>query len=181
MKSVAFAVASLVCAAAFAPQANAIERLESTNAAGVCQGALPNFETNLRKRPSGIINQSSSAAFVSCSTTQNFFTPDSASSATDLGVLLTNSTAAEVTVNCTMVAGLNYVGFMSPMQYPKSITVPANASSEGGWNAAADNAGTPFPPSLNLSCNLPAGVEIGAVYWYSPEDGTAAAATAPPV
>lgn len=175
MKSVALFTASLVCAAAFIPQASAIERLELTNAAGVCQGALPNFETNLRKRPAGIINQSTSNAFISCSTTQNFFTPEGASSAQALGITLTNPTTAPVTVNCTMVTGMNYVGFVSPMQYPKSFTVPAGESLEGQWTTDDDNEGAPFPASLNVSCNLPAGTEIGSVYWYSPEDGTAPA------
>lgn len=179
MKIAVSALASAVLFAALSPQASAIERLEITNATGLCQGALPNFESNLRKRPSGVINVSSTNAFVSCSTTQNFFPPAGAGPAESLGVVLTNPTAAPVTVACTMVAGLNYVGFMSPMQYPKSFTVPAGQSFEGQWTVQGDNAGQPFPASLNLSCNLPSGVEISSVYWFSPEDGTAAIAPPP--
>ncbi len=179
MKIAVSALASALLFAALSPQADAIERLELSNATGLCQGALPNFEGNLRKRPSGIINVSSTNAFVSCSTTQNFFPPETGTQAEALGVVLTNTTAAPVNISCTMVAGLNYVGFMSPMQFPKTFTVPANDSLEGSWSTD-DNGGEPFPASLNLSCNLPAGTEIGSVYWFSPEDGTAPAEPAPP-
>lgn len=180
MKIAVSALASAVLFAALSPQASAIERLELTNATGLCQGALPNFETNLRKRPSGVLNVATTAnAFVSCSTTQNFFAPETGGAATGLGVVLTNSTAAPVNISCTMVAGLNYVGFMSPMQYPKTFTIPANSSVEGGWSTEDDNGGEAFPASLNLSCNLPAGTEIGSVYWYNPEDGTAPAEPPP--
>ena len=181
MKIAVSALASAVLFAALSPQATAIERLESTNATGVCQGALPNFETSLRKRPSGLINVSTTTnSFDSCSTTQNFFPPDGGGSATALGVVLTNPTGAPVTVACTMVAGLNYVGLFSPVQYPKSFEVAAGSSVEGQWTTVDDNDGEPFPASLNLSCNLPAGVEISNVYWYNPEDGTAAVEVAPP-
>ena len=182
MKSVAIAATSLALAlaAALSPEVSAIERLEVTNAAGVCQGALPNFETNLRKRPSGIVNVSTTTnAFVSCSTTQNFFPPEGAGNAEALGIVLTNPTAAPVTVACTMVAGLNYAGFMSPMQFPKSFEIPAGDAFEATWDSD-DNGGDPLPGSLNVSCNLPAGVEISSVYWYNPEDGTAAIEVAPP-
>jgi hypothetical protein len=179
MKIAVSALASAVLFAALSPQASAIERLELTNATGLCQGALPNFETNLRKRPSGVLNISTTTnAFVSCSTTQNFFLTETGSAAVLLGALLTNATAAPVNVSCTMVTGLNYLGFESPTQYPKTFTVPANSSIEGVWSTEDDNGGEPFPASLNLSCNLPAGIEIGSVYWYNPDDGTAP--TAPP-
>lgn len=174
MKIAVSALASAVLFAALSPQAAAIERLELTNATGLCQGALPSFEGNLRKRPSGIINTSTTqSAFVSCSTTQNFFTPATGGTASVLGLLLTNPTSASVSFSCTLVTGFNYVGVSSPMQYPKTFVVPAGATSEVQWTAEDDNAGEPFPASLNVSCNLPAGTEIGSVYWYNQEDGTA--------
>lgn len=170
------AAASAVLFAALAPQANAIERLEATNATGACNGALPGYEGTLRKRPAGIINIGTGPSFVSCSTTQNFFSSNGDHQAQALGVLLSNPTAADVTVNCVMVAGINFAGFSSPMQFPKQFVVPANDSYEGAWTTEDDNGGQPFPASLNVSCNLPGGVEIGTVYWYAPEDGTAPAA-----
>lgn len=181
MKIAVSALASAVLFAALAPQANAIERLELTNASGLCQGALPNFEGSLRKRPAGVINVSTTAnAFVSCSTTQNFFSQFENQQASILGVLLTNPTAAPVTVSCTMVTGFNFMGQSSPVQYPRTFQIAPMSSVEGQWTDVEDNEGEPFPASLNLSCNLPAGTEIGSVYWYSPEDGTAPVEPTPP-
>lgn len=178
MKIAVSALASAVLFAALSPQASAIERLDLTNATGACQGALPSFEGSLRKRPSGIINISTTnSSFVSCSTTQNFFAPSG--TAAVLGVTLTNPTAAPVSVSCTMVAGLNYVGFQSPMQYPKTFTVAAGETVEGTWDFEEDNFGDEFPGSLNVSCNLPAGTELGAVYVLTLEDGTAPVAAPP--
>lgn len=174
MKIAVSALASAVLFAALSPQASAIERLDLSNATGLCQGALPSFEGSLRKRPAGIINVSTTQnAFVSCSTTQNAFTPADGETASLLGVLLTNPTAAPVTIACTMVTGFNYLGEASPMQYPKSIVIAAGDSAELQWSAEDDNAGNAFPPVLNVSCNLPAGTEIGSVYAYTAEDGLA--------
>lgn len=170
MKLAAFVAAAAVCLTAFAPEASAISRLELTNATGACQGALPNFEGHLRKRPTGIVNQGTSNAFVSCSTTQNWNNP---APAEIFGVVLTNTTGAPLTVDCTLSAGVNYIGFMAPTLFPKSFEVPAGETEEFQWNAEDDNGGMAFPASLNVSCNLPAGAELGSVYYHIAEDGTA--------
>jgi hypothetical protein len=151
--------------------ATAIERLDLSNGVGVCQGALPAFEGQLRKRPTAISNEGTAGAFVSCSTTQNWFAEEPAE---EIGLVITNNTLSPVTVQCTMVAGIKYVGFMSPMLFPKSFTVPGGETVEDGWTTA-DNGGQAFPASLNTSCNLPPGVEIGSVYIYIADDGAAPA------
>lgn len=179
MKVAAIVAATAVCLAALAPLANAVERLDTTNAAGVCQSALPRFDANFATRPSGIANIGTTSAFVTCSTTQNFLNSFSANAASELHVLLTNPTAAPLTVNCTMVEGLLIYTEGSadprPAQFPKSFVIPAGETVEGVWSAAEDNGGTPFMASLNLTCGLPAGAEIGTVGWYSADDGTAPA------
>lgn len=172
MKLATLAAASAVCLAAFATEASAIERFESTNATGVCQGALPHFDDRLRKRPTGIVNQGAGSSFVSCSTTQDFYNPTPAD---QLSVLLTNSTAAELTVNCTLSVGISFLPFPSQILLPKSFVVPAGMSVEGSWFAGEYNGGMTFEPSLNVSCNLPVGAELGAVGYHIPEDGTAPA------
>lgn len=171
MKLPMLAATTVACLAAFAPQANAIDRMEMTNATGLCQGALPAYENQLRKRPTGIMNQGPGNAFVSCSTTQNFTSQIFGHQAIEFGVELYNSTNASVLVTCTLVEGFNFFSF----QYPKPFLIAAGFSHEGRWTVQDDAGGDPFLASLNLSCNLPAGVEISSVYWYSPEDGTAPA------
>jgi hypothetical protein len=173
MKTVAFASAVAAALAIVAPQAVAIERFDAINATGVCQGSLPNFEGELRKRPTGVANQGDAASFIGCSTMQNFFGVESAS---QLNVIFTNRTNEEMTISCTMVEGINFVGLFTPVLHPKDFVVPANESFEGSWTAADDNGGVPYFPSLNVLCSLPVGGEINTLAVYIAEDGAAPAA-----
>lgn len=46
-----------------------LPRVSATNPAGICQGALPAFETAIRKRPLAVQNEGDSTTFVTCSFT----------------------------------------------------------------------------------------------------------------
>jgi len=43
-----------------------LERLSMANAVGRCQGALPNYEGAIRKRPLAVQNEGTGSAFVTC-------------------------------------------------------------------------------------------------------------------
>jgi len=169
MNRLAFATAgiAMVVGLAASHEASAIQRLNLVNGAGACQGALPSYEGNLRKRPTAIANEGTANAFVSCSTVQDYlgFAADA------YGIMVNNNTGAAVNVNCTLASGIKLNGQTSPILIPKSIPVPANGVAEVQWQAS-DNGGDPLPPTGNWSCNLPVGTEIGSVYVVV-EDGSA--------
>lgn len=171
MSRLAFAVAGIAMAAGLAVsrEVSAIQRLNIVNGAGACQGALPNFEGSLRKRPTAISNEGTANAFVSCSTTQDYL----GFAAFSYGILVNNNTGAEVNVSCTLASGLKLNGEVSPILIPKTFPVPANGFSEMQWTSD-DNGDEPLPPTGNWSCNLPVGTEIASVYVVV-EDGSAEA------
>lgn len=172
MSRINFAVIVAVGFAVLAPQAHAIEVLEAGSATGICQAALPSFEGALRKRPTGILNQGPGNAFVSCAFAQNNYddTP-----AERVGITLTNRTDTGMTITCTLVDGQNNFIAIPPNLLTKSFAVPAHSSSEEQWSVTGDNGNQPFDRYLGLSCNLPAGAEIGTIWYYIAEDGTAPA------
>lgn len=163
------AAGALLLGCALASPAQAVDRIQSQNAAGVCQGALPVYDTSLRNRPSAVSNEGSNSAFVSCSMEGDY---DTAQPPTLFGAIFANNTAADKTVNCTFVDGTKAVAAL--VLLPKSVMVPANAAAQLVWNPDDDNGGTPFTAWNNLSCSLPAGIEIQVVVRHV-EDGSAAA------
>ncbi len=126
-------------------------------AASSCQGALPVYESLLRKRPLAVANEGSSATFVTCGLEMEMagevgYPPGSQM----VYVVLTNRSTAPVTVNCMLVEG--YGGF-ADSYHPKSIQLqPGEMTDTFAWSYT-ENAGKYFLwPSI--SCNLPPGVEI---------------------
>ncbi|MEO6137215.1 MAG: hypothetical protein ABIP11_00945 [Luteimonas sp.] len=126
-----------------------------SNAVESCQGALPNFEGALRKRPLAIDNEGTSAAFVTCSMAADLGSP---SGVTGVAALFTNRTGGAVTVNCTLISGI--VG--TAIYLPKAIAIAANGQVIASWDSASDNGGHAFLLA-NLSCALPVGTEINVV------------------
>lgn len=135
-----------------------------------CQGALPVFETAIRKRPLAIQNEGSTTSFVTCG-----FETDLAESITGgplmVDVYFINNTAANVTVNCTAVTGWaggenEYVAFSADLVPGADAEV--NNIFVQDTDFAADGMSTGL---VALSCSLPAGVGIADtyVYWYSGE------------
>lgn len=119
------------------------------NATGICQGALPAFDTQIRKRPLAVRNEGTQGAFVSCSLSgEEDVAHDFAQ------FVFTNSTGAEATVGCTVVTGR---AVFDTMYYPRSVDIPA-----GGTHSIAisfDNA-TDMANLVNSSCLLPPGVQL---------------------
>ena len=156
----------LVCAAVLAPAmmavgpAGAVDQFRTHyfNAGAHCQGALPNFEGSIRKRPLGVQNEGTSNAFVTCGVpTQGRIT--------GLEVYATTFSGADAQVTCTAVSGWqggsnDYV--------PMTVTTPANGNWAGMFWEPSDFGGTDFFPSnfVALSCNLAPGTGLND-FWLA--------------
>lgn len=130
------------------------------NATANCQGALPAFETAIRKRPLAVINEGTSASFVTCSFVKEFNDEIETLGVTSyFGAFFTNRTSAGVTVSCTGVAGFETNA--SNTFVNKQVTVAANSSAQAQlFFLPVDNNGNGYHPLVSISCNLPAGVGI---------------------
>ncbi len=160
-----FAVTALTAAALLpsAPTLAVNKNVEvSGNATAICQGALPNFEGSIRKRPLAVQNEGSANSFVTCSFLTQY---DSANQAavSYFGAYFTNFATVARTVTCTGVAGHSTnVGnqFVS-----KSVTVaPGGELQTQLLFTIADNGNVGYYPLVSMSCNIPPGVGINDTY-----------------
>lgn len=157
---------TLAIAAAYSTPTVAQElHANAAQPAARCQGALPNFEVGLRKRPLAVQNVGTTAMFVTCG-----FDFDSLEAIDNSALLVdayfTNTTDAPATVNCTAVAG--FEGGVTE-NVNLSIEIPANAGGEDGnlFVYADDFEGGGMASGLvALSCRLPGGVGINDTYVY---------------
>lgn len=147
--------ALVVGAAAGAPKALAttVNRHELQNATGLCQAALPNFDGQIRKRPTAISNEGTGIAFVSCS-----LVGDNSRSTTDLDVRLKNNGTTAQVANCVLVSGT----VQSRIFITKSLPLAAGTSALLTWTAVADNGGVKFDYP-NVQCSFMPGVELDYV------------------
>ena len=128
-----------------------------------CQGALPVFETAIRKRPLAVQNEGTASSFVTCG-----FETEIYQSATGgpigIDLYFSNNTAQEQTVTCTAVTGWQggdneYVAFeavMEPGADQGNIFVIDSDFENDGMATGL----------LAVSCNLPAGTGINDSYVY---------------
>ncbi|MEN1940384.1 hypothetical protein WCE41_04955 [Luteimonas sp. MJ246] len=137
----------------------------SSQAVARCQGALPAFETAIRKRPLAIQNEGDRASYVTCG-----FEFDSTDAINNSAFLVdtyfTNNTDAAVTVACTAVTG--YAG--AENEY---VSFDVEVAAGGGGEDANlfwyddDFAGGGMETGLvAISCQLPAGVGINDTYVF---------------
>lgn len=124
-------------------------------------GALPAFETQIRKRPLAVQNEGNANSFVTCAFTSQGGYGASVTNPTSVVVWVNASGGAEVTINCTGVSG--YQDNPGNEFIVKSVVAPASGSQVSlTWNAA-DFEGAPatFPyGAFAISCNLPSGGAI---------------------
>lgn len=111
-----FGMALAASGLTIARDAQAIQRFDLANGSADCQSALPVFDGNIRKRPTAISNEGTKSAFVSCSVHNN----NNGAVSVVFGVTLTNNSAADVDVNCSMVNGFRFVGALLPVYSRKS-------------------------------------------------------------
>ena len=166
------AVLTVAVASAYSlPSSAAIEQHgNASNPAARCQGALPAFETAIRKRPLAITNEGTSAAFVTCG-----FEYDAVDAEGNAPVLLdtyfSNTTAAELSVTCTAVSG-----FETGDNEFVSQTVAIAPGTQGNlfWEDADFPVDGLASGLVSISCNLPAGAAVNDTYiWWLADDGGA--------
>ena len=156
--------AAMVVAGAFATDANAVTSPRNwvSHGPGNCQGALPSYEGAIRKRPQAVANEGATTAFVTC----DFDNIDNLGTGFNRVVVgYRNTTGTPLIVTCSLVNG--FFSMPGATVLTKSAIAPAVGGPEGGrvlieWTAVADNAGENFG-SPALSCQIPAGTEIGGV------------------
>lgn len=146
-------------AAASTVNAATVTRSVYTQASGACQGALPNYENNFRKRPLAVANEGATDAFVTCGVRN---TENTAKNAVELYV--TNRNAADVDVKCTLVDGAFDSTILFATYYPQTVTATAGVDSGFSWGPASNPAITFQTPFQQISCDVPAQVEVNQVY-----------------
>lgn len=160
MQKVILGIIAGLCAVAASSQAQAVTvtRQRLLQPVSVCQGALPSFEGAFRKRPIAIKNEGTSTAFLTCSTFGDNGGPQIFSIAAPY---FHNANASgSVTVNCSLSEGFLDDG--TPTLIPRSVTLAAGAAGLIVWTTS-DFGGNKFR-TANVSCAIPAGVEMG---WFA--------------
>lgn len=159
--SIAVAFAAIV---ALMPQHASATRVVAQGTA-ICQGALPAFETQIRKRPLALQNEGDASAFVTCS----FNNPGINSGGTRISsitVYLQNAAAGSRTVSCTAVNTGPGADTGAALYATRSIQVPRNATGSTALQfASSDFPGAPFllpGESVSVSCNLLPGIGIAS-------------------
>lgn len=136
------------------------ERSFSSNPTGICQPALPVYESAIRKRPKAMQNEGAAAAFITCS-----FTSQGAISKVEVDFASMDGSAHEV--SCTGVLGAYFQVFGNE-SVVKQISVPATYTQSTmiwrGYDFSGTNGGPPdrymVGRSFGVSCNLPPGAAI---------------------
>jgi hypothetical protein len=147
-------------------QAVTVERDYLLQPAANCQGALPNYETGLRKTPLAVKNIGTTSLYVTCGFT-DISNPTAYGHVYVMASFVNNGSAAQ-TVNCTLVNGIINANYFPVTYIPKSVVVPAGEINVIEWDATADNGGEFMLPSL--SCTVPGGVEVNFLEQTYTED-----------
>lgn len=148
--SAALAFAFCVAGSAVAQEPEPLSEYYSATA--ICAGPAPAYDAMLRKRPLGITNEGVVPVFVSCSVpTEDEVFP----TMNDLDVEFTSMGGSGV-VACNLIAGSR--GNSTSMA--SMTTVPVGGTGQLRWEqfSRLDMWGT-----INLSCQLPPGVEINLI------------------
>jgi len=158
----------LSIAGVYAAPAHAVVEFHEAgaNASSLCQGALPAFETNVRKRPLAVQNEGVASAYVTCSfSTQYDF--DNQAKISYFGVFLVNLTGSTKNVTCTGVAG--YASSSTNVYIGKNVNIAPNSEGEIFFDPT-DNGDLLYDAMVNVSCNIPVGVGIADTHVGFEED-----------
>jgi hypothetical protein len=153
--------AAILVAAMSVPQPVSATRVVA-QATAICQGALPAFETHLRKRPLAVQNEGDTNAFVTCS----FNNPGNntgGSRISSVTVYLQNVSSTR-TVSCTAVNTGAGASTADALYATRTVQVPR----DGNGSTALQFLPGDFPggaflfpgDSLSVSCNLLPGIAI---------------------
>lgn len=156
-----FLAAAALVAAATVPQPAAATRVVAS-APAICQGALPAFETQLRKRPLAIQNEGTASAFVTCAF-NNPGTNSGGSRISTVTIHLQNSASAR-TVSCTAVNTVAGASSAGALYATRSVRVPRDAAGSTALEfVPADfEQGAFLLPgdAVSVSCSLAPGMGI---------------------
>jgi hypothetical protein len=161
------AVLTVALASAYSAPSVAQEATVHANASqptARCQGALPVFETMIRKRPLAVQNEGSANTFVTCSFEFDAYNAVNGE-ALMVDAWFTNNNAEDVTLTCTAVSGWQ-TGDNEYVQM--STTVVANGAEQGNlfWVGEDFAAGGLETGLVSISCALPAGVGVNDTYVF---------------
>lgn len=159
---------TLAVAAAYSTPSVAQEiHANASQPAARCQGALPAFETAIRKRPLAVQNEGTISSYVTCSFEFDAYEAID-NSALMVDLYLSNNTDADVSVTCTAVAGFQG----GTVEYSsQTVDIPAGESGGNPYWVDTDFAGGGMASGLvSVSCNVPSGVGINDsyIYWATP-------------
>lgn len=157
-------VATLLAAVLLPGTAAAVEEEMETsaNATASCQGALPNFEGSIRKRPLAVQNEGTANTFVTCSFSSEYDVDDQRQ-VSYFGAWMSNRSSTPKVVTCTGVAG--YDGYSDNVYVAQTVTVPANSAGQSNiFFEPADNGGEGYYPLVSMSCAIPPGIGINDTY-----------------
>lgn len=133
------------------------EHTLSASPADRCQGALPNFEGAIRKRPLAVQNEGTSNAFITCA----FATEggQALAGSRSLSTWYFNANDAATDVTCTAVSG-----FQTGTNEFISQTVTINPGEQGQifWEDVDFEGG--LADLVAVSCNLAPGIGINDTY-----------------
>ena len=165
--SLRFLLAGLVLTATCVPaEAATVARRNLSHGVANCQAALPAFDGNIRKRPKGIGNEGTSAAFVTCDFEH---LPDLYDAITSVQIFVRNNGGASATFDCTLVQGFGGGSFGANIV--KSMNVSAGSGGNLTWTASDNGGANMTLPSA--SCKLAPGMEIyGTMLTFIEEIGT---------
>lgn len=154
------ALAAIGAAASGAATASVVQKSEYNQASGtMCQGALPNFEGNFRKRPLAVVNQGTTNAFLTCGLTSQY--DSSTGGVPEVLLVVTNRNAASTDMSCTLVDGYvdSTVGFAD--YFPQTMTVAGASSTSFDWSASTTGGtNAPVYGYPGISCNVPGSFEV---------------------
>lgn len=160
---------TLAVAAVYSVPAAAQEfHVNASQPAARCQGSLPVFETQIRKRPLAVQNEGTSSTFITCAFEMDAGEATINESAILLDTYFTNHSGAPAEVTCTAVTGYaggdnEYVSFSTVV--PTEIVEPDDGNLY--WEDADFEGGGMETSLIAISCSLPAGVGINDTYiWW---------------
>lgn len=149
--------------------AQSIDRVFVSNPAGICQGALPVYDSLIRKRPLAVQNVGNADAFVTCSFTSQGGYNGSDTQRVSMWFRATGGAAA--TISCTAVTGYD-TGFNEFVT--KTVVAPASGQQVNiAWRGVdfEDAPAEIIDDGLfSVSCTLPAGTAINDSYINFAED-----------
>ncbi len=164
-----FAILTVAVASAYSlPSSAAIEAHgNGSNPVARCQGALPVFETAIRKRPLAVTNEGSSATFVSCGFEYDIIDAEG-NAPVLLDTYFSNRSSAPLDVTCSAVTGFD-TG--DNEFFSQTVTIAPNTQGNLFWEDEDFPVDGLSSGLISISCNLPAGAGINDTYiWWLADD-----------